>query len=237
MAFRNTAADTSALVAAPAALAAGAQTVVPGELIEVAEPLRAAALGRDAEWLWLLDGTALPRPDTLASLLEAAAVVDGVPAPAILASAVVGPDGAAVPGHAAWHRRGGTDVAMRAARSGLLPIRAARGGSLLVRAQAARAAGPPWRGTTGPGAALEWTARILRDGHGYLVTASRADAAMPAPWAHAALGRTPSEDARLTAAMLLGGACAPKERLWIAGEAVGRAANGLRSLRAGAARP
>jgi hypothetical protein len=180
------------------------------------DPLRLAAEEVEATWVWVLDGTARPRADTLAALVRAAAPGGGVPAPVLLASAVLGPDGAPDPGHAPWHRRGGSDLAMRAVRHGLLPIRAARAGALLIRADAARAAGPPRAG------ALEWTARILRDAHGYLVTASRADATAPATWRHDALGRTAREDARRVAAALAGPAFAGKERLWIAGEALGR---------------
>jgi hypothetical protein len=215
MADRYTEQPKILIVAAPGV------AVAPGEYprCERREPLRTAAGGVDAEWLWLLDGTAAPRPDTLERLLDASAVAD-VPAPALLASAVLGEAGVPVAGHAPWHRRGGTDVAMRSARHGLLPIRAARGGSLLVRADAARAAGPP-RGE-GPAAALEWTARILRAAQGYLVTASRADAVTSATWAHAAVGTNAGEDARFVLAMLAGDAFAPKERLWIAGEAFGR---------------
>jgi hypothetical protein len=198
----------------------------------VADPLRFATTGEG--WIWILDGTARPRPDALALLLAAVGVAEehGVPAPVVLASAVLGPDGRADPGHAAWYRRGDSDLAMRSARGGLLPIRAARAGSLLVRARPDAAAGLP----SGPAAAIAWTGRLLRDATGYLVPGSVADARAGAATRSDALGPTPGEDARAAAALLRDGAWAPKEKLWLAGEAAARASAALRE-RLGAGRP
>jgi hypothetical protein len=181
----------------------------------------------------VLDGSALPRPDALAQLLAAAraATGSGLPAPAVVASVVLGADGEPEPGHAAWSRRGGTDLAMLAARRRLLLVRAARAGSLLVATPAA----PP-RGGDG---ALDWTARMLRDATGYAVPASIADAAGAGGWRADALGREPLEDAERTAAALLDPAWAPKEKLWLAAEAAGRAraaGESPRALLAAAAR-
>ena len=57
------------------------------------DPIRAAG----AEWLWLRDGSAVPAADALERLLDALEHLDGLPAPVLLASRVVGPDGAPVP--------------------------------------------------------------------------------------------------------------------------------------------
>jgi len=193
----------------------------------------AGALAGGAAWIWLLDGTVSPRPDVLTRLTAAAEPSDSLPAPDLLASAVVGGDGSLAEGHAPWFRRRATDLALRAALAHLLPIRAARSGSLLVRADAARAIAPPNHALGGSGAALEWTARLLRDGAGYLVPDSVADAVTPAPWPAQALGRTAREDARVAAAMLTGPAWEPKDRVWLAAEALGR----LTRRAAGSARP
>jgi hypothetical protein len=206
----------------------------PLDAIEaVADPVRAAAGAADG-WTWVLDGTARPRPGALGRLLAAIdeAAASGVPAPVVLASAVLGPDGRAEPGHAAWYRRGDSDLAMRSARGGLLPIRAARAGSLLVRARTGSGDGLP----AGPAAAIAWTGRLLRDATGYLVPASVADARGATAARTDALGRTPAEDAKAAAALLRDGAWAPKEKLWLAGEAAARASAALRE-RLGAVRP
>src|SRR5829696_2692454 len=193
MATRESSAPVTALVAASAAGLRGAvdaQELAPDVVREVdsGSLLSAAAGLRAPGWAWVLDGSALPRPDALARLLAAArdAASAGLPAPAVLASVVLGEDGEPAPGHAAWFRRGGSDLAMLAARRHLLPVRAARAGSLLVAMPAA----PPRRGD----GALDWTARLLREATGYAVPASVAGAAGAGGWRIDALGRDPRED-------------------------------------------
>jgi hypothetical protein len=231
MAIRESTAPVTALLPASAAGLRGAveaQEHAPEMVLEVdAGGLLAAAAGvRAPGWAWVLDGSALPRPGALAELLAAArdAAEAGLPAPAVLASVVLADDGEPAAGHAAWFRRGGSDLAMLAARRHLLPIRAARAGSLLIATPAA----PP-RGGDG---ALNWTARLLRDATGYAVPASEADAAGAGAWRADALGRNPREDARRTAAALVDGAWAPKEKLWLAAEAASRARAALTARRA-----
>jgi hypothetical protein len=212
----------------PLAQAVEAQDLRPGVVAASADVVRTAA-GGAAGWVWILDGSARPRPDALRRLLAAiaAAAGDGLPQPVVVASAVLGPDGAADGGHGAWFRRGGTDLAMRAVRRGLLPIRAARAGSTLVRVSPGAGSGLP----AGQAAALAWTARLLRDAVGYLATDSVADAVAPAPWPADGLGATPADDARGALAMLRDPAWAPKERLWLAAEAAGRARGAIRAPR------
>jgi hypothetical protein len=191
-----------------------------------------------ASWLWLLDGSAAPRPDALRRLLEAAVTAGALraPRPVLLASKVLA-DGAVDDGRCPWYRRGrDTDLAMRAARLALLPVRAARASSLLVLVQAAVATGDGCAGLAGPGAAMEWTGRLLRDGGGFLAPASVADALAPAPWSGQAVGRGAREDLRVTAAMLAGPGWRKREKLWLALEAAARAAGSLKE-RAAAARP
>jgi hypothetical protein len=218
---------------AGAAEAVAAQDVVAGAVESSADVVRAAA-GRAAGWVWVVDGSARPRPDALRRLLAAiaAAEADGLPAPVVVASVVLGADGAAEGGHGAWLRRGSSDLAMRSVRRRLLPIRAARAGSLLVRARPGAGARLP----VGDAAALAWTARLLRDAVGYLATESVADAVEPARWPADGLGRTPAQDARAALAMLRDPGWAAKERLWLAAEAAGRARSLVRAPR-GAGRP
>jgi hypothetical protein len=210
-----------------------AQDVQPGPMQPSRDVVRAAAQGA-AGWVWVLDGSARPRQDALRLLLAAiaAAGADGLPEPVVVASTVLAADGTADGGHGAWFRRGGTELAMRSAPRGLLPIRAARAGSTLVRVRPGAGSGLP----AGQAGALAWTARLLRDGVGYLATDSAADAVAPARWPADALGPTPAQDARAALAMLRDPAWAAKERLWLAAEAAGRGRAALRARR-GAARP
>jgi hypothetical protein len=182
----------------------------------------AEALEAGPDWLWILDGTALPRPAALARLLERVGDHGDVPAPDALASAVLAADGSVATSHAPRFRRGETDLAMRAALVRMLPVRAARAGSLLVRADAARDAAPPPPDLDAPAAALAWTARMLHGGAGYLVPASLADAA-PAP------ERAAEADVRAVAALLADGGFDLRERVWLAAETLGPAATAVRS--------
>lgn len=185
------------------------------------------ALRTGPDWLWILDGSALPRPAALARLVERADEHEELPAPDVLASAVLGADGSVAAAHAPWFRRGETDLALRAALARVLPVRAARAGSLLVRADAARASDPPLGDLDDPGAALEWTARLLRRGTAYLVPASVADAA-PAP------ERGAEADVKAVAALLAGGGWGPRERVWLAAEGLGTAGSALHARPAAA---
>jgi hypothetical protein len=227
---------------APEAVASAAA----GQDVETRALRRAASLfershwvDADAEWLWLLDGSAVPRPDALRRLLAAADVAETLPAPApvLLASKVLAPGGSVDDGRVPWYRRGGeTDLAMRAARLGLLPVRAGRASSLLVRRGAGAAVGPGRGGLAGPGAAMEWTARLLRDGMGYLAPTSVVEATSPAPWPAQSVGRGGLDDLRVAATMLAGPGWKRREKLWLAAEAAGRAGAAVRARTAGARR-
>src|SRR3954468_2949909 len=168
-------------------------------------PADAAVRARDVSaadpggWVWFLDGTAVPRPDALAALLAAAERLESVSAPAVLASRVVASDGALAPAHVPLAPQAQTQVAVRTAALRVLPIRAATGGSLLVRGHALSHVG------SRDGAAMLWTARLLRQEPGFLVPDSVAEAsAAPARGSHSA---------RVAAQLLLGTALRPRERL------------------------
>jgi rhamnopyranosyl-N-acetylglucosaminyl-diphospho-decaprenol beta-1,3/1,4-galactofuranosyltransferase len=189
-------------VVAPDAAEAGRREVLAG-LERQRRPPDALAPAPDCEWLWLLDGTAVPEPDALAALLEALEAHDALPEPVLLASKVVGPDGsphpAALPVPAV-----GRDLTVAAVRRRLLAIRAARPGSLLVHRGGIERCGPP----PGGGDDLVWSARVLRDGFGALVPGSVAVRATP--------GAPPRVSVRGWARLLVGDALTPREKPWFA---------------------
>ncbi len=125
-------------------------------------------IGDEFDWVWLLDGSAVPALDALAQLLEAEAAATTL-RPALLASTVVDNRGE----HSApWYRRRATAQALEAFAHRLLPIRAAPGASLLVRRDAVARIGPPLARIPTQVRYLEWTGRLLREHAGYLVPAS-----------------------------------------------------------------
>jgi hypothetical protein len=179
-----------------------AQSRAPG--LVIAEPVglaAAVAVGTmtDAEWLWLLDGTAVPASGALEALLDAAAGVSA----ALLSGRVLDPDGnldrSSPPRHVIY----ATDVSVAAAERHLVQLRAAGSGSVLIRREMAGIptprppARPPWD-------MFEFSARILRNpSHtGYLVPGSLATRSQ-------ALGADPISELRA----LAGGAWTPREKL------------------------
>jgi hypothetical protein len=163
----------------------------------------AASPPGDADWIWLLDGTAMPRPDCLARLLAA---LERLPlVPRLLASRIVGPDGTLADAHAPIAPQDETAVAIETVTARVLHVRAVTGASLLLRPADARVAG------AGPPATMAWTAALLRDkGGGFLVPDSIAEARRPD------LSRT--ERAGLARRLLLGDALSGRERLRFAAE-------------------
>jgi hypothetical protein len=173
------------------------------------------------QWVWVCDGTAAPAPDALDRLLERLGRLDGLPAPVLLTSKIVDAAGALVPDLAPWPRRDDPALALDAATRGLLPVRATHAASVLVLADVLD------RRPHTPAAALEWTARILRDATGYLVPDS---VAVAGPAARGA-------SLRARGALLVGPAFAPAEKPALALELMSRAAGaGRRALRAPAPR-
>jgi GT2 family glycosyltransferase len=180
-----------------------------------------AALATGAEWLWVLDGRAVPQPEALAALLDTAGR-DDLPRPGLLAGKVVLPGGDMHPDALPWPEIYEKEVSIAACAHRLVSLRAARPGSLLIRRDVVERVGGPRPDFVSHGEVLEWTARLLRDESGYLVPASvavRADREAP--------------DRRREfvnrARMLRGGAWRPDEKLWLAAllaEDVVRAATG-----------
>jgi hypothetical protein len=236
--------DVCAVVAgdAPRVEAAlAAQEERPGAIVRaarLADAARGGALPAGAAWLWLLDGTAIPEPGALSALLARANDLGALPAPALLSSKVVCPQGRLAAAHVAWYRRGQTELAMLAAAGRLLPIRAASAGSLLVRSDRASAPAGPLDPLSGQGAALAWTAALLRDAAGYLVPASVAVAPDDGPGVAGTRNGEPADDLEIGTVMLLSGAFAARERLWltaqIGGDAWAASREGRLSARAAA---
>jgi len=181
---------------------------------ERAPDVRAAALGEaigtGAAWLWVLEGTAVPRPPALAALLDAAQRLEPLCAPLALTSRIVDGGGALARAHVPLAPHGETEVAVRTAALRVLPVRAMTGGSLLVRREALAAR--PARDEP----ALVWTARLLRDGPGFLVPDSVAEA----------LGADGA--ASVNARLLLGAALRPSERIRFAVELFERGLGAVR---------
>lgn len=165
-----------------------------------------------AEWLWLLDGTAIPRPGALAALLGALERLTPIVVPAVLASRVVTPEGALAPTHVPLAPQGEQALSIRTVAERVLHVRAVAGGSLLVRAALA-----PDRTPARPAATMAWSAAVLRDVPGFLVPDSVADA-----WA----GRYRRRRERLlVAGALIGrpGGLRTRERLRVAARTLERA--------------
>ena len=199
-------------VVASAALVAN-QERAPDAIAETPDVLGRVATV-DGDWVWLVDGTALPDPGALRALLDAAARLEPLAPAALLASVVVGPGGGLAAEHAPQAPRGRAEVAMRTATLRVLHVRATTAGSVLVRREAV-AAGPPVRGS-GAAAGLAWTARLLAgEALGFLVPASTARAA-----GGVAGGRA---YAHRVAALLRDGELSGPERLRLGAEVVERA--------------
>lgn len=184
-----------------------------------------------ARWTWLLDGWTLPGPGALRHLLAAAGELSQ-PAPLLMVSKVLDPDGRlhpdATPRHEIFEKAHSVDAAQRH----LVQLRTAAHGSALIDTVAVERFGPP-RSDLPVGLDMhEWSARILRrwQDTGYLVPASVAVRRV-APAAHRWrywLGR---------ARVLGSGGWSATEKLWetfLLGEAAAGALRG-RPFRGGRA--
>ena len=173
-----------------------------------------SALAGGADWIWVMDGSARPRPGALAALLAGLERVDGLPAPSLLTGVVVGPDGRVPASRAPWYRRFQIHVALDSVDQELLPVRAGIGPALVAR-DAVAAQLPPARAGLGPAAVLEWTARLLRERTGYLVPASESESDPSAP--------DPLRSPLTAARLILSGAVVRPDRVAVALELSERA--------------
>jgi GT2 family glycosyltransferase len=135
-----------------------------------------------AEWLWLMDDDTLPAPDALAELLDAAARLEGVVKPALLASRVVWRDGTLHPMNYPILERRRMERVIAGAEHGVMPIRGATFVSLLVHRHAVDRYRLPLKHFFLWTDDIEYTSRIVLGGEGaYFVPASVAlhDTAAP----------------------------------------------------------
>ena len=124
----------------------------------------AAALERDADWVWIMDDDTIPRPSALAALLEHT----GDPQVTALGSRAVWTDGQDHPMNTPRPWR----FVRGAVPTGLIPIRSTSFVSMLVRAETVRQRGLPiadyfiWNDD------FEFSTRVLRGRRGFAVPAS-----------------------------------------------------------------
>jgi GT2 family glycosyltransferase len=186
-----------------------------------------AGLAEGADWLWLLDGSAVPAPEALERLLNVLDDLGGLPLPALLAGAVVGPDGEPHPDALPMNRLTHKEVVIEACRRRLVAVRAVRHGSILVSREAIERDGLPRADYVADGDDLEWTARLLRDADGYLVPASTA--LRPDLPSSPSSGAPTVRGVRNVIDMLRGPGWAGEEKLWMGFNAVAGLARDLRS--------
>ncbi len=190
-----------------------------------------AACATGAEWVWLLDGLAVPASDALEALLEGVARAGGDRGCALAASRIVCEDGTTHPHALPWPVLLDKEAVLTAARHRLVAVRAARHGSLLVRRSAIEAQGLPRSHYRARGDDLEWASRLLRSGPGFLVPGSvavrrRGEADRPGDGAAGAWrGR------RNALALLAGGPFSMQERLWFGYGLARRGGSGPRPSR------
>lgn len=145
-------------------------------------------LERGYDWVWVMDGDCIPTPTALELLLDALGRLDGLPAPVMLASKVLWTDGTTVNGMhpqnvPAFKVDSEIDLFAAGLERGLPPLRLATFASVLFKREAIAKHGLPlkhyfmWSDDT------EYTARLLRDDHGYFVPSSVAYHKSPAPHA------------------------------------------------------
>ena len=144
--------------------------------VQRAATLTEALARADSGRLWLLGPDAVPAGDALAPLISAA---DATGAP-LVSSLPVDATGALVEGALPRGDEAGTERLLSAVGRGLVPIKLAPLTSLLVDVTAARAVAAPEPERFGPFSDLAWTGRLLEEGPGYLVLASRVQVCAPA---------------------------------------------------------
>lgn len=167
-------------------------------------------LDTSADWLWILDGSAVPRPPALGRLLAAAKRLEGVVRPIVLGSRVVNSEGRLARAHGPLAPQDQTAVAVRTTSARVLHVRAVSSGSLLVRREAVTGSAP-----VGVGATMAWTARVLARGGGFVVPDSLAEVR------EATNPRL--QRAALASRLLVGRGLGPRERLRFAVELLERA--------------
>lgn len=178
----------------------------------------AEALRGGADWIWLLDDDTIAAPDALERLVATPWRSAPVPEPDLLASRVNWTDGQPHPMNQPIVRRRDPKALIDAAAVGLVPMRTATFVSLLVARAAVERRGLPQPHFFFQADDIDFTARVLRNGIGYLVPDSVVEHRTAS--AHDALGdeRRFSFHVRNTVYMIRGDAWAPNEKpalLWV----------------------
>lgn len=125
-----------------------------------------------ADWFWLMDDDTVPTPTALAELLDPLDRLDGLPAPAILASKVLWTNGELHLMNPPWPRWDPAAYSIDAAERRLLPMRACTYVSMLIHRDAVERYGVPIKHWFIWGDDIEYTARVLRHEAGYLAPRS-----------------------------------------------------------------
>lgn len=123
------------------------------------------------QYLWLMDDDTIPQPDALDALL---AGFEHSPDADFVVSKVVWTDGTIHPMNRPFLRWGSTERMLDAAeaQTGLVPLRAATFVSLLMRREVVDRHGLPDKRFFIWSDDIDYTARVLRDGAGYVATRS-----------------------------------------------------------------
>ena len=172
------------------------------------------ALEDETEWLWLLDGSVVPEPAALESMLGAVGAVEALPDPVLLASKVVTLDGLLDERSLPVPHVFDPDLVVAVFDRRLLPVRLARRGSLLVNRRGFARNGLPRTGSVFFGDDLVWTARLLKREPGLLVPAS---VAVRRPTSDRAAGRSRRASVSAGLRLLLSDGLNPGEKPWFAG--------------------
>lgn len=155
------------------------ELIMPSAAIDNEPLARALAWGQRerADWLWVLGAGILAGPATLAELL--AAVDAAEEQPALVASVVVGPDGAPraedMPRTAVW----GAAAVLEGFRRRLVVLAFARATSLLVHVPTLAEVAPPREADLGTHATAEWSARLFERGPGLMAPRSIVERVAP----------------------------------------------------------
>jgi len=172
------------------------------------------AMDGHCDWFWLMDDDTIATPTALEEALAPLASLNGLPAPAVIASKVLWTTGELHPMNLPWPRWKPYDVALNAAERGLFPMRAASFVSVLVRRTAVAREGLPLKHYFIWGDDIEYTARLLRRDVGYLVPRSvayhKTSSAKPSSLSS---GRRYFFDVRNKVYMIRGQAFEPAEKL------------------------
>jgi hypothetical protein len=168
-AHASSSAPVAAVLGSEEPLALAEQTRAPTHVFAGDDAL-ARALDVEARWLWLLAAGGRPRADALERLLHASD--DRASAAALVSGAVLDAAGRPLEDELPAVRHGDVASVIALSERRLAPIRHATFANCLVERTAFARHGLPDARSFGRHAAVEWTARVLRDRPGRFCPAS-----------------------------------------------------------------